>query len=157
MAQVKKNPLKRALRLDKMTLVALAEILKLYRDPAQLTRKLPTLRLLTRDMGEIRALAESLQPDIAAHLSPRFEVTVEDCLSQIGSGSLPVDTLPSAAIRLQPASGDDAEIREMAKALRELPIPVIGRIHKGAIWLDLRCLEVEQTEAFSAQLTDLTR
>ena len=156
-AQVKKNPLKRALRLDKMTLVALAEILKLYRDPAQLTRKLPTLRLLTRDMGEIRALAESLQPDIAAHLSPRFEVTVEDCLSQIGSGSLPVDTLPSAAIRLQPASGDDAEIREMAKALRELPIPVIGRIHKGAIWLDLRCLEVEQTEAFSAQLTDLTR
>jgi L-seryl-tRNA(Ser) seleniumtransferase len=155
-ASIRKNPLKRALRLDKMTLAALAEILKLYRDPEQLPRKLPTLRLLTRDVAAIRAQAEALLPTIARALAGGFEVSIEDCLSQIGSGSLPVDTLPSAAIRIQPVSGEDSDIRDLAHKLRALPVPVIGRIHKGAIWLDLRCLESEQATVFSAQLAELS-
>ena len=156
-AAIKKNPLKRALRLDKMTLAALAEILKLYRDPQQLTRKLPTLRLLTRQAADIRAQAESLLPSIAAALGPEFTADVADCHSQIGSGSLPVETLPSASIRIEPASGDDGEIRELAAQLRGLPVPVIGRIHKGALWLDLRCLEPEHEAGFASQIGGLAQ
>jgi L-seryl-tRNA(Ser) seleniumtransferase len=154
-AMIKKNPLKRALRLDKMTLAALAEILKLYRNPEQLTRKLPTLRLLTRNAADIRAQAENLLPGIARCLENRFDASVQDCLSQIGSGSLPVETLPSAAITLQPRSGNDSELRELAEQLRRLPIPVIARLHKGALWLDLRCLEPEQEATFASQMEAL--
>lgn len=151
-AMIKKNPLKRALRLDKMTLAALAEILKLYRHPAQLTDKLPTLRLLTRNASDIRERARSLLPLVSRQLAPHYVASVEDCLSQIGSGSLPVETLPSAAIRIQPLSGDDGDLRQLAERLRRLPVPVIGRLHKGALWLDLRCLEAEQETEFSNQL-----
>ena len=154
-AMIKKNPLKRALRLDKMTLAALAEILKLYRNPEQLTRKLPTLRLLTRNAADIRAQAENLLPGIARCLDTRCCVSVEDCLSQIGSGSLPVETLPSAAITIQPRSADDSELRALAEQLRRLPIPVIARLHKGALWLDLRCLEPEHEAAFASQMEAL--
>lgn len=152
---IKKNPLKRALRLDKMTLAALAEVLKLYRDPQQLTRRLPTLRLLTRKQSEIREQAESMLPALQGALTPRFTVSVADCHSQIGSGSLPVETIASAALKITPVSAQDSELRELAEHLRRLPLPVIGRMHKNAVWLDLRCLEPEQQQAFSAQLGSL--
>jgi L-seryl-tRNA(Ser) seleniumtransferase len=155
-AMLKSNPLKRALRLDKMTLAAMAEILKLYRDPEKLTQKLPTLRLLTRPVADIRAQAESLLPGIARELAPGYEVCVAECLSQIGSGSLPVETLPSAAIKIQARSGEDSELRNLAKKLRQLPVPVIGRMHKGALWLDLRCLEADQNAAFASQMEGIT-
>lgn len=156
-AMIKQNPLKRALRLDKMTLAALAEVLKLYRDGDRLTEKLPTLRLLTRDARNIRAQAETLLPPIIRALSPAYEVCVQDCLSQIGSGSLPVESLPSAALVIRPVSGEDSQLRDLARRLRELPLPVIGRMHKGALWLDLRCLETAQETVFSSQVTGLGR
>jgi L-seryl-tRNA(Ser) seleniumtransferase len=65
----------------------------------------------------------------------------------VGSGSLPVDRLASFAVRLQPLTATDTAI---ARALRELPEPVIGRVHEGAVWLDLRALENEA--GFVAQL-----
>ena len=154
-AMIKQNPLKRALRLDKMTLAALAEILKLYRNPATLTQRLPTLRLLTRDVTGIHAQAETLLPVVQKALAPRFAVSVENCLSQIGSGSLPVETLPSAALKISPLSSADSELRELAESLRQLPTPVIGRLHKGALWLDLRCLEDDQQAEFTLQLDSL--
>jgi L-seryl-tRNA(Ser) seleniumtransferase len=154
-AAINKNPLKRALRLDKMTLAALAEVLKLYRDPQQLTRRLPTLRLLTRTQPDIRKQAELLLPRVRKTLAPRFEVKVADCHSQIGSGSLPVESIASAALVIAPASAQDSELRDLAKKFRQLPLPVIGRIHKSALWLDLRCLEQEQQDVFSEQLDSL--
>jgi L-seryl-tRNA(Ser) seleniumtransferase len=152
---IKQNPLKRALRLDKMTLAGLAEVLKLYRDPQQLTQRLPTLRMLTRTQSEIRRQAEALVPALQEALAPRFEITVADCHSQIGSGSLPVETIASSALRIAPVSAQDSELRGLAATLRGLPLPVIGRIHKNALWLDLRCLEEEQQQAFLAQLATL--
>ena len=152
---IRKNPLKRALRLDKMTLAALAEVLKLYRDPQQLTRRLPTLRMLTRAQPEIRQQAHSLLPAVQSALAPRFGVTVADCHSQIGSGSLPIETIASTALQIAPVSAQDSELRELSAQLRRLPLPVIGRIHKNLLWLDLRCLEPEQQQAFAAQLDSL--
>lgn len=150
--KIKNNPLKRALRLDKMTLAALAEVLKLYRDPQRLTQRLPTLRLLTRTQDEISAQAEYLLPTVRKALSKRFTIDTADCHSQIGSGSLPIETLPSSALVISPLSGDDRALRALAKNLRDLPLPIIGRIHKNALWLDLRCLEKDQQQAFIEQL-----
>lgn len=150
---IKTNPLKRALRLDKMTLAALAEVLKLYRDPDSLVQRLPTLRQLTRPAEDIAAQAERLLPALGNALQPTYSVGIADCASQIGSGALPVETLPSTALRITPVSGDDADVRRLAQVLRSLPLPVIGRLHKTSLWLDLRCLDQEQ--AFIGQLHGL--
>lgn len=154
-AQIKRNPLKRALRLDKMTLAALAEVLKLYRDPQTLSEHLPTLRLLTRAQPAIRDQAQALLSAVQAAVLPHYDVSVTDCVSQIGSGSLPVETLPSAALQIVAQSGQDKDLRRLAEALRKLPLPVIGRLHKNALWLDLRCLEADQQSLFVDQLGSL--
>ena len=154
-AQLKANPLKRALRMDKMTLAALAETLKLYRHPEGLQKALPTLLLIMRDEREIHTLAESLRPAFEAALGATYRVAIETTLSQIGSGSLPIETLPSSAITLRPLSGDDRDLRLLGDALRRLPRPVLGRMHQGALWLDLRCLEQGEVSQLIAQLSEL--
>lgn len=144
---INSNPLKRALRLDKMTLAALAEVLKLYRNPDSLLQRLPTLRQLTRPLADIQQQAERLLPLLAASL-PRLQVDAVACQSQIGSGALPVENIASVAISLTPPAGMD--VAALAGQFRQLPMPVIGRLQKGALWLDLRCLEDEA--AFLSQL-----
>ena len=131
-AQINANPLKRALRLDKIRISATEATLRLYRDPDRLAERLPTLRLLTRPQAQIRAQAERLAPWVARVLG--CTATVIDCASQIGSGALPTDTIPSAGLALTPAP------EALATRLRGLKTPVIGRIHDGALILDLRCL-----------------
>lgn len=155
-ARIKKNPLKRALRVDKLTLAALEAVLHLYRDPERARRHLPTLRLLTRPRAEIQALAERMQPILARVLEGTAQVEVRPCQSQIGSGALPVDRLASAALAIAPVrtgKGSGTALQRIERAFRELPIPVIGRIADGALWLDLRCLEDEA--GFLAQLAEL--
>jgi len=155
-ARIKRNPLKRALRLDKMTIAALEAVLKLYRDPDRLAQRLPSLRLLTRSAESICALAERVAPALAQALGDRASVQVQPCRSQIGSGSLPVDRLDSACL----AIGAPAGARRaggfpdrLAASFRALPVPVIGRIEDGQFRLDLRCLEDGDDErAFVAQL-----
>ena len=156
-ARLKKSPLKRALRCDKLTLAALEAVLRMYADPDRLVAQLPTLRLLARPLGQIQALGQRLQPALAAWLMDEPGAAgVVDLLpvhSQIGSGALPVDRLPSLALRLSPPSparGAGRWLDALARRLRALPVPVIGRIADGALLLDLRCLEDEA--AFLAQL-----
>jgi len=153
--RIRKFPMKRALRMSKLPLAALEATLMLYLRPERLTQDLPTLRLLTRPAEQIRALAEALQPAVEHAVAPRFEVSVCDLLGQIGSGSLPVDRLPSAGLALAPAQrkGAGRALDELATALRSLPQPVIGRISEDRLLLDLRCLE--DAQPFLAQLPQL--
>jgi L-seryl-tRNA(Ser) seleniumtransferase len=154
--RLKRNPLKRALRVDKLTLAALGAVLPLYGDPERLAERLPALRLLTRPEADIRAQAERLAGTLQRPLEGIATVTVTPCASQIGSGALPVETLPSAALALRPAGTKKAApgiLRALAAALRRLPTPVIGRISDGALTLDLRCLEDEA--AFAAEIESL--
>ena len=141
--QINANPLKRALRLDKMTLAALAEVLKLYRNPQTLLQELPTLRQLTRPLGDIQAQAQRLQSAVAGLIGPLFEVSVADCASQIGSGALPVENIPSAGLRITRRDAQETRLRELSSTLRQLPLPIVGRLHKGSLWLDLRCLSAD--------------
>ena len=141
-ARLQSHPLKRALRADKMTLAALEATLRLYLHPEKLAAELPTLRLLTRQGEAIRQQGERIQAALAAHYAD-FDLQVEPCLSQIGSGSLPVDRLPSAALTFTPRDGRGSRLEALAARWRLLPVPVIGRIYDGRLWLDLRCLEDE--------------
>ena len=153
--RIRKYPMKRALRMSKLPLAALEATLMLYLRPERLARELPTLRLLTRPEAAIRVLAESLQPMVAASVEPRFSVRVVALQGQIGSGSLPVERLPSAGLALTPATskGSGRALDELATALRSLPLPVIGRITDDRLVLDMRCLE--DPAPFVAQLPAL--
>ena len=152
--RIRKCPLKRALRLDKMTIAALEATLRLYLDPDRLRQRLPALRLLTRTRDDIHACAMRLQPAFAAVLGDRATVEVVDCSSQIGSGSLPVERLPSAALAIR-FSGRGGSLDRLAARLRALPRPVVGRIHDNALLLDLRCLESDGEAVMLAQLPQL--
>jgi L-seryl-tRNA(Ser) seleniumtransferase len=152
-ARVRRNPLKRALRVDKITIAALSSVLRMYRDPARLAARLPVIRLLARTAGDIRASAVRLQPRVAEALTGVASVEIVACESQIGSGALPTQQLPSAGLSIRAASGTGAELLRIAAMFRCLPIPAIGRIHDNALVFDLRCLEDETT--FVAQLAQL--
>lgn len=160
-AKIKRSPLKRALRCDKMTLAALESILRLYTNPEKLRDKIPSLRLLSRDAEAIKKCAQSLQPAVAQHLEGVASVSIKSCNSQIGSGALPIDLLPSWALVIEldsqdkkpptksakPKSsqrkGSGKRLLQLARHFRLLPLPIIGRIHEGALWFDLRCMEDE--------------
>jgi L-seryl-tRNA(Ser) seleniumtransferase len=142
-AQLACNPLKRALRLDKVRLAALEAVLRLYGDPDRLAERLPALRLLTRAPEEIAALGQRLLPAVENAFDGIAEVGLADTRSQIGSGALPVALLPSTALALRPIKRSGAAVETLARALRALPVPIIGRIEAGRVLLDLRCLEDE--------------
>ena len=154
-AAIKRNPLRRALRVDKMTIAALSAVLALYTDSERLVERLPVLALLTRSVEDIRSIAERLLPRIADLFDRVATVQVADCQSQIGSGALPTRTIPSAGLSVRPRArrGAGATLRAIAASFRGLPVPVIGRIQDDTFILDLRCLTDEDT--FAAQLTQL--
>ncbi|MEH6800051.1 MAG: L-seryl-tRNA(Sec) selenium transferase [Halopseudomonas sabulinigri] len=144
-ARIRKSPLKRALRCDKMTLAALEAVLRLYADPDSLVQRVPTLRLLTRNQTDIQLTAEALLGCLQSWAGEAFAVDVCAVSSQIGSGSLPLEVLPSAALRLRSRSTNkrtrSRDLRTLAERLRQLPQPVIGRIADDSLLLDCRCLE----------------
>ncbi len=143
--RVRRNPLKRALRVDKLTLAALGALLRLYTDPDRAAQRIPTLRLLSRPVDEVRAQAARLAPLLRKHL--KEDVAIVECESEIGSGAAPTAHIPSCGLAIRPGS------TRLAAAFRALPIPVIGRLQDGAFLLDLRTLEDEA--AFVAQLDKL--
>jgi L-seryl-tRNA(Ser) seleniumtransferase len=153
--KIKRHPLKRALRVSKPVLAALEGTLLAYRTPDLLTQELPTLRLLTRPLADIESLANRVLPNLASALGAQWQVTVTPAHSQVGSGSLPVEIIPSMALTCRPTSTKaGSALKRLATALRRLPTPVIGRIADDALVLDLRCLEDEP--GFLAQLGQLS-
>jgi L-seryl-tRNA(Ser) seleniumtransferase len=154
--KIKRNPLKRALRVDKLTMSAMSAVLDLYFDPEQLVQRLPTLALLTRPAAEISDQAGRLRSVLAARFGDAATVDVVSCDSQIGSGALPTQRIPSAGLAIAPAQrrrGTGTALNRISSALRALPVPVIGRIQDGRLILDLRCLDDEDT--FATQLAQL--
>ncbi len=146
--RIARNPMKRALRVDKVRLAALEATLRLYADPARLAERLPTIRFLARRAADIWVQAERLLPALRQALGGAAEASIEPVRGQIGSGALPVDLLESFALGMR-----GRHIDRLADAFRRLPIPVIGRIADDTLLLDLRTLDDEA--AFTAQLGQL--
>ena len=155
-AKIKRNPLKRALRVGKLTLAALEAVLRLYRDPDRLAQRLTALAQLTRTEADIRAAAGRLLPALHTALADLpVKVDIVALKSQIGSGSLPVDRLPSAGFAIRPQGRKSGVLNRIEAALRAIPYParpVIGRIEDGALLLDLRCLGANEEAEFIAAL-----
>ncbi|EPS8493082.1 L-seryl-tRNA(Sec) selenium transferase [Yersinia enterocolitica] len=141
--QLQQHPLKRVLRADKMTLAALDATLRLYQQPDRLTELLPTMRLLTRPAQDIAESAQRVLAALNSSYGAEFTLAVEACWSQIGSGSLPVDRLPSWAVTFTPKEGRGSALEALTARWRGLAKPIIGRVADGRLWLDLRCLEDE--------------
>ena len=154
-AAINRNPMKRALRLDKMRIAALEATLRLYRDPDKLAQHLPTFRWLSQPTTEIEARARRMRRNVQAAVGASFLVEVVACPSQIGSGALPLVTLPSAGLAVRPPAtrGAGRLLKRLAAGLRKLDVPVIGRVEDQALVLDLRCLDDE--DAFARNLTSL--
>lgn len=154
--RIKDNPLKRALRVDKLTLAALVAVIDLYRDPHRLGERLPLLADLSRSVDEIDAFARVIFGPLSTALEGIAAVDIVDCKSQIGSGALPLDLIPSKAIRMRPlagANGREESLQELSLRFRRLPKPVIGRVKDGDLYFDLRCLV--KPEEFLSQLEEL--
>lgn len=141
------NPMKRALRLDKIRLAALEALLDIYCTAANPDDAVPTLALLARREDELAARAAVMAPKVAAALGEPFTVEAEPCRSQVGSGASPTATLPSACLAIR---GGDLDA--LAARLRSLREPVIGRISEGALRFDLRCLARADEPRFLANL-----
>src|SRR5690606_16379069 len=144
-ARIRGFPMKRALRLSKLPLAALEATLALYLQPELLARELPTLRWLARPVAQVRHTADALLEPLRAAMAPRYTVRATDMMSQVGSGSLPVDRLPSAGLACEPVldgrRGAGTALDALAAALRGLPVPIIGRIAEDRLLLDCRCLD----------------
>jgi len=162
-ARLKKHPLKRALRVGKLTLAALEPVLALYGAPEFLAERLPTLRQLTRAAAAVREQATRLRPLVQQALGEAYQVAAAPMLSQIGSGALPVAALPSHGLAIRTAAGAAAartrrgSLKRLESQLRTLPRPVLGRIAEKTLWLDLRCLDPADEAPFVAQWSRLAR
>lgn len=138
------NPMKRAMRCDKVTIATLTALLQLYLKPRDIAEHLPILAMMTRDPAEIGRVAATLVAPLQRQLDDRIRVEVIDCESETGSGALPGHRLPSVGVALSPAADcaeSEALLESIARAFRQLPVPVIGRIHQGKYILDCRGLE----------------
>ena len=136
--KMRKNPMMRALRVDKLIIAGLSATLQRYLiDGATLTEQFPMLNRYTRPTETLHILAAELQTQLQERFGGKVEVQVSETFGQIGSGALPVETLPSVALILKPA---DISAELLASHFRGATVPVIGRIKNDLFWLDLRTL-----------------
>ncbi len=135
-ARLDANPLKRALRMDKLGLALLDATLKAYEDESTLTERIPLLATLTTPLERLETRATAVAAVLTETLGNDLEVSVEASSCQLGSGALPDRLLPSRAVAVRGPGGKS--LTALAARLRRLPIPVVGRIGDDRLWLDMR-------------------
>jgi len=146
--KLRKDPMCRALRVDKGTLAALEATLRLYREPDRALAEVPTLRMLATDAGELGARADAL----AARLSSAgVDCRVVDSVGAVGGGTFPEVELPSRAVELRGPSVDG-----LARALRAGDPPVVGRVLDDALLLDVRTVLPGQEDDLARRVREVT-
>jgi L-seryl-tRNA(Ser) seleniumtransferase len=135
--QMRKNPLHRALRCGKLTIAALEATLRLYRESATIADDVPTLKALTRPLGEMETMGKRLIPALEKALGPAFRLSLEDSTSQIGSGALPTEEIPTKAIAVE---HNRMAANRIAEEFRRARPAIIGRIKNDRFLLDLRTI-----------------
>ena len=135
--RMNKNHLQRALRCGKLTLAALEGTLRRYQQSPDITREIPTLRSFTRGVDEIGELGKQLLPRLQCALGDGYSLTLEESTSQIGSGALPTEELPTVVIAI---FHETLNANRIAESFRRANPPIIGRIQDGRFLLDLRTI-----------------
>ncbi len=146
---MKKNPLTRALRIDKMTLAALEETLRQYLEPESIFEKLPTLRMISLPVDEIERRAKAVAGALSKNLKGTLNVEVARGRSQIGGGSLPGTCLDTFVVKLSSGSYSADRIISM---LRGCETPIIARIVEDKVVIDLRSVQPSEDEALTSQI-----
>jgi L-seryl-tRNA(Ser) seleniumtransferase len=135
--QMAANPLHRAVRCGKLTIAALEATLRLYRESACIAHAIPTLRMFTRPLADIDNVAQRALPALAAALGAGFRVSVQDSTSQIGSGALPTEEIPTKVIAIE---HDFMGPHRIAGRFRQARPPIIGRVADDKFLLDARTI-----------------
>jgi L-seryl-tRNA(Ser) seleniumtransferase len=149
---MKKHPLLRALRIDKMTLAALEGTLRLYRDERQAVSQIPTLRMLAQTADELKVWGRLALRRLRRTLKPAVTLALMDGFSQTGGGSLPTLELPTTLIAV---TVEGFAPQELERRLRGSEIPVIGRINRGLFLLDVRTLAADDLPVVAEALNRL--
>jgi L-seryl-tRNA(Ser) seleniumtransferase len=147
--RMKQNPLSRALRIDKMTLAALEETLRQYREPESLLDDIPTMRMIALPADKIEHRANAVAKALSRHLAGVLDVSIVRSRAQIGGGSLPVVTLDSFALAI---SSEHLSADEIVRSLRQSEIPVIARIVEDKVMIDFRSVQPSEDELLTSQL-----
>ncbi len=151
--QILKNPLMRAMRVDKMTLAALAATLRLYRDLEHAKQEVPVLRMLSMPLENLKLRAEKIQT-LIQHLPGLGTCEAVEGGSMLGGGSLPTQKIPTWCVSIQ--SGEHS-ISWLADHLRTATIPVLGRVHQDRLLLDLRTIQPDQDASVVAMFEEICR
>ena len=148
---MKKNPLTRAFRIDKMTLAALEATLRLYLDPMEAETQIPTISMLAKTSDDLREKAEQLCKKIREKVDPSYcHLQVVEEVGQVGGGSVPTQLLDTWAVAI---SSENTPATFIELKMRENDIPIIGRISKDRYLLDVRTIEENDFEIVAACLS----
>jgi L-seryl-tRNA(Ser) seleniumtransferase len=150
--KLKKNPLNRALRIDKLTLAVLETTLRLYRDPETVSGKIPTLRMITLPLESIEKRASELTRNLQISLPDHIEVQLVDDFSQVGGGALPSQQLPTKVIALRSTK---VGVQELEQRLRKVTPPIIARINKDQVRIDLRTVSEQDDRVIEDSLKEI--
>ncbi len=149
---IRKNPLNRALRIDKLTLLALEETLRLYRDPQVATQEIPTLQMICQTYNSLAAKAERLYTLVNSLKSDLFSIELMDGTSKVGGGALPLQGLKSRLLCLIPGT---LSSQQMEARLRSYSPPVITRLERDRVILDVRTIQESEFEVIVRAIRDL--
>lgn len=138
--KMKRHPLMRAMRIDKFTVTVLEQIFREYRTPSRLDQNLPVFAMLSQSVEQLKEKAVRLADSL--HIPEKDAVVqVEPCASQVGGGALPGEVIESFGVTVQ---GKTITCEELEERLRKGNPPVICRVEKDRIWLDMRTIQEEE-------------
>lgn len=149
--KMKKNQMTRALRVDKLTIAALEATLRIYLDEEKAKKSIPTLRMLTYTMDEIDDKADRLLEEINKYKLDAT-ITIEDSLSQVGGGSMPLETMDSKCIQIVP---NNMSVARLEKGLRLSTSHIIGRIKDNKYSMDVRTIFDDEFETIAKELSNI--
>jgi L-seryl-tRNA(Ser) seleniumtransferase len=151
---IKRNPLNRALRIDKLTLAGLESTLRFYLEGEAALQYIPALRMLTGSVAEIERRSKRLFRRLAKEIGPVCRMRIKNESSQVGGGALPIQELPTKVLALAPENISPADIE---RRLRNSVPPVIVRIKDNEVLLDLRTVAIEEEKTLIRVLSDALR
>ena len=150
--RIKKNPLNRALRIDKFTLAALEGVLREYFDTEEALKKIPTLAMLTIANADLKKRAQRIAGQLRRRIAKSCGVKIVETVSRVGGGALPEFNIASWAIDLEPVA---MKLSTFEQRLRKLAIPIVGRIENERFLLDVRTIQDREIGELAGLLNDL--